>query len=186
MTASIIDGKAAAADLRAQVALDVAAYTHRTGRRPGLATVLVGDDPAGAVYVGGKQRATREVGMEGFDHRLAADVPREEVVALVERLNADDAVNGIIVQLPVPHHLDGVELTGMVDSAKDVDGLTPISAGLLALGRPGRRPATRVGGILLLEHAAVTPGGAGAVGIGRSSLLGKPMAQLLLGADATV
>jgi methylenetetrahydrofolate dehydrogenase (NADP+) / methenyltetrahydrofolate cyclohydrolase len=186
MPAELIDGKAVAAGVRAQVARDVDAFTARTGRRPGLATVLVGDDPASAVYVGGKQRATREVGMEGFDHRLPADAPREEVVALVERLNADDAVDGIIVQLPVPHHLDGVELTGMVDPAKDVDGLTPISAGLLALGRPGLRPCTPVGVMLLLEHAGVEPEGAEAVVIGRSNLFGKPMAQLLLGADATV
>jgi methylenetetrahydrofolate dehydrogenase (NADP+)/methenyltetrahydrofolate cyclohydrolase len=186
MAANIIDGKAVAAEVRAQVADEVEAFAQRTGRRPGLATVLVGDDPASSVYVGGKQRATRDVGMVGFDHRLAADAPREEVVALLERLNADDAVSGIIVQLPVPAHLDGVELTGLVDAGKDVDGLTTASAGLLALGRPGLRPCTPVGVMLLLEHAGVTLEGVEAVVIGRSNLFGKPMAQLLLAANATV
>ena len=186
MAAEIIDGRAAAAEVRAQVARGVEDFAQRTGRRPGLATVLVGDDPASAVYVGGKQKASREVGMEGFDHRLPADTPRADVVALIERLNADDAVNGIIVQLPLPGHLDGVELTGMVDPGKDVDGLTPISAGLLALGRPGLRPCTPVGVMLLLGRAGAQLEGAEAVVIGRSNLFGKPMAQLLLAADATV
>jgi methylenetetrahydrofolate dehydrogenase (NADP+)/methenyltetrahydrofolate cyclohydrolase len=186
MAAEIIDGKAAAAEVRAEVAAGVEAFARRTGRRPGLATALVGEDPASAVYVGGKQKASREVGMEGFDHRLPADAPREEVVALIDRLNADDAVNGIIVQLPLPGHLDGVELTGLVDPGKDVDGLTPISAGLLALGRQGLRPCTPVGVMLLLERAGARLEGAEAVVIGRSNLFGKPMAQLLLGANATV
>jgi methylenetetrahydrofolate dehydrogenase (NADP+)/methenyltetrahydrofolate cyclohydrolase len=186
MAAQIIDGKAAAAAVREQVARGVEELVQRTGHRPGLATVLVGDDPASAVYVGGKQKACREVGMEGFDHRLPADATREEVVALVERLNADPAVNGIIVQLPLPGHLDGVELTGLVDHGKDVDGLTPISAGLLALGRPGLRPCTPVGVMLLLERAGAQLEGAEAVVVGRSNLFGKPMGQLLLGANATV
>jgi methylenetetrahydrofolate dehydrogenase (NADP+)/methenyltetrahydrofolate cyclohydrolase len=186
MAAQIIDGRAAAAEVRAEVARGVEAFAQRTGRRPGLATVLVGDDAASAVYVAGKQKATREVGMEAFDHRLPADASRAEVVALIERLNADDAVSGIIVQLPLPPHLDGVELTGMVHPAKDVDGLTPISAGLLALGRPGLRPCTPVGVMLLLERAGAPLEGAEAVVIGRSNLFGKPMAQLLLGANATV
>ena len=186
MTGQVIDGKAVAARLRAQVAEDVKAFRAAHGRAPGLATVLVGDDPASAVYVGGKQRATKEVGMEGFDHRLPADVSREEVVGLIERLNADPAVNGIIVQLPVPDHLDGVELTGLVDPGKDVDGLTPMSAGLLALGRPGLRPCTPSGVMDLLAEAGAELEGAEAVVIGRSNLFGKPMAQLLLGANATV
>jgi methylenetetrahydrofolate dehydrogenase (NADP+)/methenyltetrahydrofolate cyclohydrolase len=124
--------------------------------------------------------------MRGFDHRLAADAPREEVVALIERLNADPDVSGIICQLPVPGHLDGVELTGLVDPRKDVDGLTPISAGLLALGREGLRPCTPLGVMLLLEEAGAELEGAEAVVVGRSNLFGKPMAQLLLGANATV
>jgi methylenetetrahydrofolate dehydrogenase (NADP+)/methenyltetrahydrofolate cyclohydrolase len=186
MTATIIDGKAAAADVRAQVARDVEAFVQRTGMRPGLATLLVGEDPASAVYVAGKQRACKEVGITGFDHRLPADIPRDEVVALIQRLNADDAVSGILLQLPVPAHLDGTELTGLISATKDVDGLTPMSAGLLALGRPGLRPCTPTGVMILLERAGVQLEGAEAVVIGRSNLFGKPMAQLLLAANATV
>jgi len=186
MAAEIIDGKAVAARLRAQVAEEAAAFASEHGRAPGLATVLIGDDPASAVYVGGKQKATKEVGMAGFDHRLPADVPREEVVALIEQLNADPGVSGIIVQLPVPGHLDGVELTGLVSAGKDVDGLTPVSAGLLALGRPGLRPATPTGVIDLLAEVGTELEGAEAVVIGRSNLFGKPMAQLLLQQNATV
>jgi methylenetetrahydrofolate dehydrogenase (NADP+)/methenyltetrahydrofolate cyclohydrolase len=186
MAATVIDGKAVAQRVRAEVGQGVAEFTQRYGRPPGLATVLVGEDPASAIYVGGKQKATAEVGMRGFDHRLAADAPREEVVALIESLNADPEVSGIICQLPVPDHLDGVELTSVVDPGKDVDGLTPVSAGLLALGRPGLRPCTPVGVMLLLEEAGAQLEGAEAVVIGRSNLFGKPMAQLLLGANATV
>ena len=186
MAAQVIDGRAVAARMRARVAEDVAAFTPERGRPPGLATVLIGDDPASAVYVGGKQKATKEVGMAGFDHRPPADVPRDEVVALIEQLNTDPAVSGILVQLPVPDHLDGVELTGMVDAGKDVDGLTPVSAGLLALGRPGLRPATPTGVIDLLAEAGAELEGAEAVVIGRSNLFGKPMAQLLLQHNATV
>ena len=186
MAAQVIDGKAVAARLREQVADEVADFTRRHGRAPGLATVLIGDDQASAVYVGGKQRASQEVGIAGFDHRLAGDIPREEVVALLDRLNADPAVSGILVQLPVPGHLDGVELTGLVDPGKDVDGLTPISAGLLALGRPGLRPCTPTGVLDLIAEAGTELEGAEAVVIGRSNLFGKPMAQLLLQANATV
>jgi methylenetetrahydrofolate dehydrogenase (NADP+)/methenyltetrahydrofolate cyclohydrolase len=186
MAATIIDGRAVAAELTAQVAREAEAFAAATGRRPGLATLLVGDDPASAVYVGGKQRACQEAGMEGFDLRLPADAPPEEVVATVEALNADPAVDGIVVQLPVPGHLDGVELTGLVDPGKDVDGLTPVSAGLLALGQPGLRPCTPVGVMLLLDRAGAALEGAEAVVVGRSNLFGKPMAQLLLGANATV
>jgi methylenetetrahydrofolate dehydrogenase (NADP+)/methenyltetrahydrofolate cyclohydrolase len=186
MAAQVIDGKALAARLRAKVAEDVAAFAAEHGRPPGLATVLVGDDPASAVYIGGKQKATREVGMAGFDHRLPADVSREDVIALLRDLNADPAVNGILVQLPVPGHLDGVELTGLVDPRKDVDGLTPISAGLLALGREGLRSCTPTGVMDLLAEVDTELEGAEAVVIGRSNLFGKPMAQLLLQANATV
>ena len=186
MAARVIDGKAVAARVRAEVADGVAAFAAEHGRPPGLATVLVGEDAASAIYVGGKQKATAEVGMRGFDHRLDAGASRAEVVALIEGLNANPEVNGIIVQLPVPDHLDGVELTGLVDPGKDVDGLTPISAGLLALGRPGLRPCTPVGVTILLEEAGAELEGAEAVVIGRSNLFGKPMAQLLLAANATV
>ncbi len=186
MGASVIDGKRVAARVREQVARDVEAFVARTGRRPGLATVLVGDDPASAVYVGGKQKACEEVGIRGFDHRLPADAPQGEVVALIERLNDDDDVSGILCQLPVPEHLDGVALTGLIAPWKDVDGLTPVSAGLLALGRDGLRPCTPVGVMLLLEEVGAELESAEAVVIGRSNLFGKPMAQLLLGANATV
>jgi methylenetetrahydrofolate dehydrogenase (NADP+)/methenyltetrahydrofolate cyclohydrolase len=186
MAARVIDGKAVAARVRAEVGAAVAELTERHGHPPGLATVLVGEDPGSAIYVGGKQKATAEVGMRGFDHRLAADASREEVGALIERLNADPAVNGILCQLPVPDHLDGVELTGLIDPGKDVDGLAPISAGLLALGREGLRPCTPLGVMLLLEEAGAQLEGAEAVVVGRSNLFGKPMAALLLGANATV
>ena len=186
MSARIIDGKAVAARVRGEVARDVAAFSAAHGRAPGLATVLVGGDPASAVYVGGKQKASAEVGIQGFDHRLPEDASREEVIALIEALNADPRVSGILCQLPVPAHLDGVELTGLVDPGKDVDGLTPLSAGMLALGRAGLRPCTPEGVMLLLEEAGASLEGAEAVVVGRSNLFGKPMAQLLLGANATV
>jgi methylenetetrahydrofolate dehydrogenase (NADP+) / methenyltetrahydrofolate cyclohydrolase len=186
MAARVIDGKAVAARVRAQVGEGVAEFTAEHGRPPGLATMLVGEDPASAVYVGGKQKATAEVGMRGFDHRLAADATREEVVALIEQLNADPEVSGILCQLPVPAHLDGVELTGLIDPGKDVDGLTPVSAGLLALGRGGLRPCTPLGVMELLGEAGAHLEGAEAVVVGRSNLFGKPMLQLLLGANATV
>jgi methylenetetrahydrofolate dehydrogenase (NADP+)/methenyltetrahydrofolate cyclohydrolase len=185
--AEIIDGKAIAAQVREDVARDVAAFAEEFGgARPGLATILVGDDPASAVYVSGKQKACREVGMDGFNFPLAGDTPREEVVALIERLNADPDVSGILLQLPVPAHLDGVELTGRVDPMKDVDGLTPVSAGMLALGREGLRPCTPLGVMALLDAAGAELEGAEAVVVGRSNLFGKPMAQLLLSANATV
>jgi methylenetetrahydrofolate dehydrogenase (NADP+)/methenyltetrahydrofolate cyclohydrolase len=186
MSAKLIDGKAIAAQVRAEVAADVAAFSSETGRSPGLATVLVGDDPASAVYVTGKQKACREVGMQGFNFPLSADAPRADVVELVERLNADPDVSGILLQLPLPAHLDGGELTGLIDPRKDVDGLTAVSAGLLALGREGLRPCTPLGVMTLLDAAGASLEGAEAVVVGRSNLFGKPMAQLLLGANATV
>jgi methylenetetrahydrofolate dehydrogenase (NADP+) / methenyltetrahydrofolate cyclohydrolase len=187
MAAQIIDGKAIAARVRADVARAVEAFAAaHDGARPGLATILIGQDPASAIYIAGKQKACREVGMEGFHFPLAADAPRAEVVALIERLNADRAVSAILCQLPVPPHLDGVELTGLIHASKDVDGLTPVSAGLLALGRDGLRPCTPSGVMHLLAEAGAQLEGAEAVVIGRSNLFGKPMAQLLLAANATV
>jgi methylenetetrahydrofolate dehydrogenase (NADP+)/methenyltetrahydrofolate cyclohydrolase len=186
VSATLIDGKGVAARLREKVAADAATFAAEHGRPPGLATILVGDDPASTVYVGGKQKACAEAGIRGFDHRLAGDTPREDVVALIEQLNDDPEVSGMICQLPVPEHLDGVELTGLVDPLKDVDGLTPLSAGLLALGREGLRPCTPTGVMLLIDEAGASLEGAEAVVIGRSNLFGKPMAQLLLGANATV
>ena len=186
MSARLIDGKAVAAALRAQLADDVKAVVAAHGRPPGLATVLVGDDPASAVYVGSKQRQCQEIGMRSFGVNLAADALEAEVIRKLEELNADPQVNGIIVQLPLPEHLDAVKLTGLVDVGKDVDGLTAMSAGLLALGRPGLRPCTPSGVMLLLESIGTELEGAETVVIGRSNLFGKPMGQLLLAANATV
>jgi methylenetetrahydrofolate dehydrogenase (NADP+)/methenyltetrahydrofolate cyclohydrolase len=186
MAARIIDGRAVAARVRAEVAERVSVLTSGRGRPPGLATVLIGDDPASDVYVGAKQRASREVGIEGFDHRLAADTAEPEVVSLLMALNDDPRVSGILLQLPVPEHLDGRRLTALIDPGKDVDGLTPISAGRLALGDPGLRPCTPSGVMELLASEDVVLEGAEAVVLGRSNLFGKPMAQLLLGANATV
>ena len=186
MTATLIDGKASAAALRAQLTDDVAAFAAAHGRPPGLATVLIGEDAGSQVYVAGKQRACAEVGIQGFDHRLAADVTREDVLALLDTLNADEAVSGILCQLPVPKHLDGVELTNRIAPDKDVDGLTVASAGRLALGLPGLRPCTPTGVMLLLAEQGVVLEGSEAVVVGRSNLFGKPMGQLLLAANATV
>jgi methylenetetrahydrofolate dehydrogenase (NADP+)/methenyltetrahydrofolate cyclohydrolase len=186
MPATLIDGKAIAAQVRARVAEEVAAFAAQTGRPPGLATVLVGEDPASAVYVGGKQRACAEVGMTPFDRRLPADASFEDVAALLAELNADDAVSGILLQLPVPAQLDGPTLTGMIDPGKDVDGLTPVNAGRLSQGLPGLRPCTPLGVMELLVSMDAQLEGAEAVVVGRSNLFGKPMAQLLLEANATV
>jgi len=186
MGATIIDGRAIAAQVREEVARDVAGWVGEGHDAPGLATVLVGDDPASAVYVGGKQKATHEVGMHGFDHRLPADAPQDEVEALLQDLNADARVSGILLQLPTPAHIDGPGLTWLIDPAKDVDGLTPVSAGLLAKGRPGMRPCTPLGVMELLDRHDVPLEGAEAVVVGRSDLVGKPLAQLLLARHATV
>jgi methylenetetrahydrofolate dehydrogenase (NADP+)/methenyltetrahydrofolate cyclohydrolase len=184
--ARIIDGKAIAAEVRAQVAREVVEFRERTGRVPGLATVLVGDDPASAVYVGGKQRACAEVGMKPFDVRLPADSGFAQVEQELRALDANDEVSGILLQLPVPAHLDGPTLTNLVPPQKDVDGLTPVSTGLLSLGLPGLRPCTPQGTIELLDRTGVVLEGAEAVVVGRSNLFGKPMAQLLLERNATV
>jgi methylenetetrahydrofolate dehydrogenase (NADP+) / methenyltetrahydrofolate cyclohydrolase len=186
MSATIIDGKAIAARVRAEVAGEVEQFTRRFATVPGLATVLVGEDPASAVYVGGKQKACREVGMVPFDRRLPADASFEDVAEELERLNADSAVSGILLQLPVPDHLDGPALTALIHPDKDVDGLTSVNAGLLSLGRPGLRPCTPAGVMELLADTGVELEGAEAVVVGRSNLFGKPMAQLLLAANATV
>jgi methylenetetrahydrofolate dehydrogenase (NADP+) / methenyltetrahydrofolate cyclohydrolase len=186
MSATIIDGKATAARVRARVAEDVRAFIGQTGRTPGLATVLVGEDPGSVVYVGAKQRACAEAGMTPFDHRLSADATHEQVRELLEQLNGDETVSGVLLQLPVPGHLDGPTLTGMIDPDKDVDGLTPVNAGRLALGLPGLRPCTPLGVLELLSSAGASLEGSEAVVVGRSNLFGKPMAQLLLAQNATV
>ena len=186
MAAEIIDGKAIAQQVRAEVAAEVDEWVQDGNPRPGLATVLVGDDPASAVYVGGKQRASAEAGIEGFDHRLPADTTHEQVERLLGELNDDARVSGILLQLPTPPQVDGPALTELIDPAKDVDGLTPISAGLLAKGRPGLRPCTPQGVMELLRRHDVELTGAEAVVVGRSDLVGKPLAALLLAANATV
>jgi methylenetetrahydrofolate dehydrogenase (NADP+) / methenyltetrahydrofolate cyclohydrolase len=186
MSAEIIDGKAIAEQVRREVAAEVAEWVAAGNDPPGLATVLVGDDPASAVYVGGKQKATHEVGMQGFDHRLPADTPQADVEALLAELNGDPRVSGILLQLPTPDHIDGSALTSLIDPAKDVDGLTPVSAGLLAKGRPGLRPCTPAGCMELLDRYGVELTGAEAVVVGRSDLVGKPVAQMLLARNATV
>jgi methylenetetrahydrofolate dehydrogenase (NADP+)/methenyltetrahydrofolate cyclohydrolase len=186
MSATIIDGKAIAAQVRDVVAADVSAFHDAHGRTPGLATVLVGEDPASTVYVAAKQRACLEVGITPFDRRLPAESSFEEVADELEQLNAEKAVSGILLQLPVPAHLDGPALTAMITPDKDVDGLTPVNAGLLSLGRPGLRPCTPSGVMELLDRGGVSLEGAEAVVVGRSNLFGKPMAQLLLERDATV
>src|SRR5919107_2976650 len=168
MSAQIIDGKAIADEVRREVGEEVAAWVAAGNDAPGLATVLVGEDPASAVYVGGKQKATHEVGMQGFDHRLDAGTPQAEVEALLQDLNADPRVSGILLQLPTPPHVDGAGLTWLIDPAKDVDGLTPVSAGLLAKGRPGLRPCTPAGCMELLDRHDVVLEGAEAVGVGGS------------------
>jgi methylenetetrahydrofolate dehydrogenase (NADP+)/methenyltetrahydrofolate cyclohydrolase len=186
MSARIIDGKAIAARVRGEVAHEVQEFTQRAPRPPGLATVLVGEDPASAVYVGAKQRACVEVGVVPFDRRLPADASFREVGEELQGLNGDEAVSGVLLQLPLPEHLDGPALTAMIDPQKDVDGLTPVNAGLLSLGRPGLRPCTPLGVMELLADAGVGLEGAEAVVVGRSNLFGKPMAQLLLAKNATV
>ena len=186
MSATLIDGKGIAARVRAEVATEVELFTAQTGHAPGLATVLVGDDPASAVYVAGKQRACLEVGMVPFDRRLPAESSFEEVAEELESLGAEKSVSGILLQLPLPGHLDAPALTAMISPEKDVDGLTPVNAGLLSLGRPGLRPCTPSGVMELLAVAGAELEGAEAVVVGRSNLFGKPMAQLLLAENATV
>lgn len=186
MGARIIDGKALAARVRIEVAREVEELVARGGRRPGLATVLVGEDPASAVYVSGKQKACAEAGIAGFDHRLPADSSHDRVAALLGDLGADPEVSGILLQIPLPAGLDAAALVPLIDPGKDVDGLTPPSAGRLALGLPGLRPCTPLGVIALLDEAGAELEGAEAVVVGRSSLVGKPVAQLLLERNATV
>ena len=186
MTARIIDGKAAAAELRAAVAVEVAKFRVTEGRAPGLAVVLVGEDPASAVYVRNKGKATVEAGMESFEHRLPADSSEAELLALVERLNADPSVDGILVQLPLPVHIDADKVLTSIDPDKDVDGFHPINVGRLATGLEGFVPCTPLGCLKLLRAQLGSLAGKEAVVIGRSNIVGKPMAQLLLADSCTV
>jgi methylenetetrahydrofolate dehydrogenase (NADP+)/methenyltetrahydrofolate cyclohydrolase len=182
----VIDGKAVAAAVRERVKVDVAAYKEETGRTPGLATVLVGEDPASQVYVGMKRRNTEEVGMRSIHHEPDASIREEELLELVRELNEDDGVDGILVQLPLPAQIDEDAIVAAIDPMKDVDGLTPISAGMLAHGAPGLVPCTPRGVMELLAHEGVELKGAEAVVVGRSKLVGVPVARLLLAANATV
>jgi methylenetetrahydrofolate dehydrogenase (NADP+) / methenyltetrahydrofolate cyclohydrolase len=186
VSARVIDGKAVAAAVRQEVAAGVAEFQREHGRAPGLATVLIGEDEASAVYVGSKHRACEEVGMRSIGHTLPADTSQEDAVALIERLNADPEVSGILCQLPVPAHLDGPELTNRIIPEKDIDGLTVESAGRLAIGMVGLRPCTPLGVMRLLQEAGADLDGAEAVILGRSNLFGKPMGRLLVEADATM
>lgn len=183
--AAIIDGRAVAARVRGRVVAEVAEL-RATGASAGLATVLVGDDPASHVYVRMKRKACEEVGIESIHHELPADARQDELEALLGELNADPAVSGILLQLPLPAHIDSGAMTAAILPAKDVDGLTPVNAGLLAQGRPGLVPCTPLGVMELLAHAGAELQGARAVVLGRSGLVGKPVAQLLLAANATV
>lgn len=184
--AQVLDGRAIAAVERQAVAARAAALVAERGSAPALATILIGDDPASAVYVEAKRKACAEVGLGSVHHHLPSEVSRERALELIDSLNADPAVSGILCQLPVPRQLDAAELTNRIDPAKDVDGLTVTNAGRLALGLPGLRPCTPSGVMTILERAGVEVAGRHAVVIGRSNLFGKPMAQMLTAADATV
>jgi methylenetetrahydrofolate dehydrogenase (NADP+) / methenyltetrahydrofolate cyclohydrolase len=178
MTASIIDGKAFAATLRGKIAAGVEAFRAETGAVPGLAVVLVGEDPASAVYVRNKGKQTVEVGMASFEHKLPADTAQADLIALVERLNSDDAVDGILVQLPLPKHLDEMAVISAINPDKDVDGLHVVSAGRLVAGLPGMVSCTPLGCMMLIKDQLGDVSGKDAVVIGRSILVGKPVAQL--------
>ena len=186
MTARRIDGKAAAAAIRGQVAGHVQEFVARVGRPPGLATVLVGEDPASAVYVRSKNRATAEAGMAGFAHNLPDTTSEAELLQLVTDLNADERVDGILVQLPLPAHIDAQRVIETIDPGKDVDGFHPINAGRLATGLPALVPCTPYGCLHLLKAELGSLTGLDAVVIGRSNIVGKPMAQLLIAERATV
>jgi len=181
MPATIMDGRALAAKVQAEVAGDVAELGGI-----GLATVLVGDDPASHIYIRRKHEAAQEVGIRSDDRRLPADISQEELIAIVEELNDDDSIDGILVQSPLPKHLDEAKTIEALDPAKDVDGFHPTNAGLLYLGRPALVPATPLGVMRLLDEYRVQIAGTRAVVIGRSNIVGKPMAHLLLKANATV
>jgi len=181
-----IDGKAFALKLREKVGTIAADFEAKAGRKAGLAVVLVGDDPASQVYVRSKGKATLAANMESFEHRLPSDTSQDGLLGLIDTLNADGSVDGILVQLPLPDHLDEQAIVERIIPEKDVDGLTPTSTGRLALGLPGLVPCTPLGSLMLLQDRLGDLSGLNAVIIGRSSLVGKPMAQLLLDANATV
>jgi methylenetetrahydrofolate dehydrogenase (NADP+)/methenyltetrahydrofolate cyclohydrolase len=184
--ARIIDGKAAAEALRAGIGRAVAGLKADRGIVPGLAVVLVGEDPASQVYVRSKGKQTVEVGMLSFEHKLPAATPEAELLALVDKLNRDPAVDGILVQLPLPKHIDSRKVIEAIDPAKDVDGFHPLNAGRLATGEQALVPCTPMGCLILAKSVAPRLAGLNAVVVGRSNIVGKPMAQLLLAEDCTV
>jgi methylenetetrahydrofolate dehydrogenase (NADP+)/methenyltetrahydrofolate cyclohydrolase len=186
MTAQLIDGKAVAQKVQREVAEAVAAFSAEHGRAPALHAILVGDDPGSAIYVRNKERALTAVGMSGHVVRLPAEISEPELLAHVEALNANPGVDAILVQLPLPAAVDENRVVAAVDPSKDVDGLTPHNAGLLALGRPALVPCTPLGCLRLLDEVGCDLAGKSALVIGRSALVGRPMAQLLMTRDATV
>ncbi|MDE2766353.1 MAG: bifunctional methylenetetrahydrofolate dehydrogenase/methenyltetrahydrofolate cyclohydrolase FolD [Chloroflexota bacterium] len=190
MAATIIDGRAMAADIRAEIAQEVSELHAQSGIRPGLAAVLVGDDPASAVYVRNKRRACDEAGMASETFILGADAPQEEIVALVRRLNADERFHGILVQLPLPGHVDEREVIAEISPDKDVDGMHPVNSGRLLEGRPRFVPATPAAVQTMLIRSGADPAGKHVVILGRSNIVGKPLAALLMqrgpGGNATV
>ena len=186
MTAQLIDGKAFAAQVRGQVSEHVARLDQDHGIVPGLAVVLVGEDPASQVYVRSKGKQTVEVGMTSFEHKLDASVSEEELIAVIDQLNADPAVHGILVQLPLPKHLNEELVIGRIDPAKDVDGFHISNVGLLGTGQKSMVPCTPLGCLMMLRDHFGSLSGCEAVVIGRSNIVGKPMAQLLLGDSCTV
>ena len=186
MSASIIDGKAYAAGLGERIAASVSALAETAGNPPGLAVVLVGNDPASGVYVRSKGKTARRVGMVSFEHVLPEEATQDELMKLIAELNADDAVDGILVQLPLPPHMDTLSVISAIDPAKDVDGLHPINAGRLASGLPGLVSCTPLGCLMLLRSVRGNLAGLDAIVVGRSILVGKPMVQLLLAENCTV
>ncbi|MGS1015751.1 bifunctional methylenetetrahydrofolate dehydrogenase/methenyltetrahydrofolate cyclohydrolase FolD [Allosphingosinicella humi] len=186
MSADIIDGKAFAEGLRGRVAAAVPGFVAKTGRKPGLAVVLVGEDPASQVYVRSKGKATVAAGMESFEHKLPDTTTQDELIAVVEQLNADDRVDGILVQLPLPKGVDEKAVISTIDPAKDVDGFHVINSGKLAVGEEALVPCTPLGCLMLLKDRLGDLTGLDAVVIGRSNIVGKPMAQLLLKESCTV
>lgn len=185
MTATLIDGKAFAASLRQRIATQVATLKDK-GITPGLAVVLVGEDPASQVYVRSKGKQTLEVGMNSYEHKLPEDTPESDLLALIDRLNNDPAVNGILVQLPLPRHMDEAAVINAIDPAKDVDGFHILNVGLLATGQKAMVPCTPLGCLMMLRDQLGSLSGKRAVVVGRSNIVGKPMAQLLLRDSATV
>jgi len=184
--AKIIDGKAFALSLRETIAVKVSDFVKSAGRKPGLAVILVGDDPASQVYVGSKGKATIAAGMNSFEHRLESDISQDDLIALIQVLNADDSVDGILVQLPLPDTLNEQEVISTIDPEKDVDGLHIINAGRLVSGQKAMVPCTPLGCQILLKEHLGDLSGLNAVVLGRSILVGKPMAQLLLNENCTV